>query len=127
MPGTEQSIVSTPQSPKESLDQELIQAAKPQSAEAPQENWPPTQVLEERDALVCAQEPCNAEVYFPQVVGGIQVNDMDVKDTVVAFLSERSAISIQLYQLLLEQLGMTHLIEKTQKLWLTSGLSGISI
>lgn len=41
------------------------QAVKPQSAEAPQENWPPTQVLVKRDAFLCTLEPCNADVYCP--------------------------------------------------------------
>ncbi|ROL52849.1 hypothetical protein DPX16_8412 [Anabarilius grahami] len=112
VPDTEQSVVSNPHFPKESLDPELMQAVKTQSTEALQKNWPPTQVLEKRDAFLCALEPCNAEVYFPQVVGGIQVNNMDVKDTVVALLSEKSAISKQLYQLLLERPGMAPLIEK---------------
>lgn len=77
-------------------------------------------MLEKRDVFVCALEPCKAEVFCQQVVVGIQVYDMDVKDTVIALLSEKSANSKQLYQLLLKQPGMTPLTEKKQKLWLTS-------
>ncbi|KAK9964086.1 hypothetical protein ABG768_005285, partial [Culter alburnus] len=68
-----------------------MQTISPQSADMAHEHKIPLELLEKKHAFLCALEPLNTQVYNPQVVGGIHVNEVLVEDAVVALWSEKSA------------------------------------
>lgn len=80
-----------------------MQLLRLQLADVSQENRPNIQLLERRDAFFFALEPFSTEVYYPHIVGGIQANELPVRDAMVVLWSKKSAISQELYRLLLQK------------------------